>query len=87
MGFEQLGPLILTMLVMVSVFGLISVLSDTGSLNGIKSRQVGDGQHGTARWATDKEIRREYLRVPFTPELWRGGKNLPKRQGLVVGSV
>lgn len=87
MGFEQLGPLILTMLVMVFVFGLISVLSDTGSLNGIKSRQVGDGQHGTARWATGKEIRREYLRVPFTPELWRRGKNLPKRQGLVVGSV
>ena len=29
--------------------------SDSGSLN-IKSKVVGNGQHGTARWATPKEI-------------------------------
>jgi type IV secretion system protein VirD4 len=56
-----------------------------GSLDSIKSKTVGDGQHGTARWATKKEIRETYTFVPFTPELWRRGKNLPAKQGLVLG--
>ena len=30
------------------------------TLGNIKSRTVGDGQHGTARWATDKEIKQTY---------------------------
>ena len=28
-----------------------------------------------------------YLQVPFTPQLWRKRQNLPKAQGLVVGSI
>jgi len=56
-----------------------------GSLDNIKSRTVGDGQHGTARWATKKEIGETYTFVPFTPEAWRKGENLPKKQGLVLG--
>lgn len=56
-----------------------------GSLDSIKSKTVGDGQHGTARWATKKEIRETYTFVPFTPELWRRGENLPAKQGLVLG--
>ena len=71
----------------MGVFLSIAFLSNRGSLNGFKSRQVGDGQHGTARWATKKEINKEYLAVPFLPHLWRKGKNRPKKQGLVVGSV
>ena len=59
--------------------------SGNGSLNNIKSRTVGDGQHGTARWATRKEIRQTYHTVPFQPELWRKGESLPKAQGLVLG--
>lgn len=43
--------------VMFTVFGLITLLGHVYSLNGIKSRTVGDGQHGTARWATKAEIR------------------------------
>jgi len=58
----------------------------SGSLN-IKSRTVGDGQHGTARWATPKEISQIYTRVLFKPEEWRKGKELPTVQGLVLGSV
>lgn len=62
------------------------VLSKQGTLNNIKSRTVGDGQHGTARWATKQEIAQNYDRVPFTPNLWRTGKNLPiAHQGLIVG--
>ena len=60
--------------------------SGSGSLN-IKSKVVGDGQHGTARWATPKEISQTYLRVPFKTEDWRKGKDLPKVQGLVLGST
>ena len=43
--------------VVLLVFGGISVLSNNYTLNGIKARTVGDGQHGTARRATLKEVR------------------------------
>ena len=59
--------------------------SGQGSLDNIKSKTVGDGQHGTARWATKKEIQQTYAHVPFRPELWRKGEQLPKKQGLVLG--
>jgi type IV secretion system protein VirD4 len=50
-------------------------------------KTVGDGQHGTARWATKREIWNTYLHIPFVPALWRKKKNLPtaQQQGLVVG--
>ena len=64
----------------------ISLKSGQGSLDGIKSKPVGDGQHGTARWATPKEIGKTFSRVPFKPSEWRQGKKLPKKQGLVLGS-
>ena len=57
--------------IMVSVLVGITLLSQNYSLNGIKSKTVGDGQHGTARWATKAEIRRNYKRIPFTPQRWR----------------
>ena len=59
--------------------------SGNGNLDNIKSKTVGDGQHGTARWATKKEIGQAYAFVPFTPAAWRKGENLPKKQGLVLG--
>ena len=46
---------------------------------------MGDGQHGTARFAGKGEIRRTFHRVRFRPRAWRRGKHLPKVQGLVVG--
>ncbi|MFT8889574.1 MAG: type IV secretory system conjugative DNA transfer family protein [Ethanoligenens sp.] len=72
-------------LIMFGVIGLLSMLAHIYTLNGIKSRTVGDGQHGTARWATKAEISRTFSAVPFEPELWRQGKHLPTVQGLVVG--
>lgn len=77
--------------IMALVLGGITLFSYIYSLNHIKSKTVGDGQHGTARWATRKEIRSTYKRVPFEPDEWRRGKNLPKDkdgnllQGIVVG--
>lgn len=66
---------------------LFYALSKQGTLNSIKSRTVGDGQHGTARWATKQEISQSYDHVSFTPALWRRGEKLPTgHQGLIVGS-
>ena len=70
-----------------AVFLLIGILAthSGGSLNGIKAKTVGDGQYGTARWATKKELMTTYQHVPFRPAQWRKGENLPKTQGLVLG--
>lgn len=45
---------------------------------------MGDGQHGTARFASRTELRHTYKEIPFEPELWRKGKNRPETQGIVV---
>ena len=89
MPFEYVTswPLVISVALVMGAFISIAFLSNRGSLNGFKARQVGDGQHGTARWATKKEISKEYLAVPFLPQLWRKGKKRPKKQGLVVGSI
>lgn len=65
----------------------VSFFSQRYSLNNIKSKTVGDGQHGTARWATPKEITRTYHVVPFRPRRWRKGMDLPKEQGVILGSM
>lgn len=70
---------------MLLLLGTISFFEYRYNLNGIKSRTVGDGQYGTARFATEAEIRETYIHVKYEPENWRMGKNLPKDQGIVVG--
>ena len=66
------------------VFFIVVNILDNKNINGIKSKTVGDGQHGTARWATGGEIKRTFSSSPFTPDLWRQGKNLPTVQGTIV---
>ncbi len=73
--------------VMLLIIGGLSTLSHMYTLNGIKSRTVGDGQHGTARWATTKEIQQTFAHVPFKVKDWRHGKDRPTKQGLVLGST
>ena len=60
--------------VMVAVIGGLALLGDHYTLNNIKSKTVGDGQHGTARWATNAEIRKTYALVPFRVPDWRAGE-------------
>lgn len=91
----NLVPLMLAAAGMLCILGGIALLSHVYNLNAIRAKTVGDGQHGTARWATKREIRTTYSHVPFTPRKWReqaaqgnkptakGGKPLP--QGIVVG--
>lgn len=87
--------LILAIAIMFCVLGGVTLLSHIYTLN-IKSKTVGNGQHGTARWASGTEIKRTYRHIPFEPDKWRrqaengerptssvSGRELP--QGIVVG--
>lgn len=74
-------------LFMFIVIGGLSMIAHFYTLNGIRSKTVGDGQHGVARFLTKKEIKKTYLQVPYDVKHWREGKNLPAEQGLVVGSL
>ena len=85
-AMDNLWILIAAAGIMVAVIVTLSLLGDHYTLNNIKSKTVGDGQHGTARWATDAEIRKTYALVPFRVPDWRAGRNLPEAQGLVLGS-
>lgn len=67
------------------LLAIVTTVSGNYNLNGIKSKTVGDGQHGTARWATKKEIADSYKLVPYEVANWRQGKALPREQGLIVG--
>ena len=84
---ESVTPLIAAGVVIVLFIVLLSALTNNCSLNGIKSKTVGDGQHGTARWATTQEVKKTFANVPFDVASWREGKNLPKVQGLILGST
>ena len=78
--------LIFVSAIMFALIGGITLISHIYNLNSIKSKTVGDGQHGTARFLTQQEQRKVYKFVPFTPDKWRtkkGKKDLP--QGVVVG--
>lgn len=68
---SNITTLIVVGAVMSAVLGGVTLLSHIYSLNSIKSRTVGDGQHGTARWATKREIRKTYKHISFTPDKWR----------------
>ena len=63
--------LILLGAVMLCTLGGVTLLAHIYDLNHIKSKTVGDGQHGTARWATKAEIKETYAQIPFTSEKWR----------------
>lgn len=95
------GVVIVVGAVMACVLGGITLLAHIYNLNHIKSKTVGDGQHGTARWATRTEIGKTYRQIAYTPQKWRqqaqrgetptvaprkkGGKEKPVPQGIVVG--
>lgn len=63
--------LIIAAAAMIFTLGGVSLLAHVYTLNNIKSKTVGDGQHGSARWATKSEIKRVYRHIPFTPNKWR----------------
>jgi len=67
---------------------ILAYCSNNYSLNGIKRKTVGNGQHGTARFATKIEIKKTYTQVPFDVESWRKGENLPRNSnGDIISRV
>ena len=84
---ENGWPLILLGGGLLAFLLVMSFLSKNYSLNNFKSKTVGDGQHGTARWATPKEIHTTYHVIPFRPRRWRKGEDLPMVQGIILGSM
>ena len=63
--------LIIAAAAMACTLGGVSLLAHVYTLNNIKSKTVGDGQHGSARWATRGEIKKVYKHITFTPDKWR----------------
>ena len=63
MNEKQVVILILLMAAFIGTVILMSVLENK-SINGIKAKTVGDGQHGTARWATKPEISQTFFSLP-----------------------
>ena len=83
---QGLTTLITVAAIMGGVFILISSLSYLYSLRQIKNKTAGNGQHGTARWASSREIHKTYKVVPFEPKTWRRDeKRRPTEQGIIVG--
>ena len=89
-----ISMLIISVGSIIAVLFFVAYAAQKHDLNGIKDKTVGNGQHGTARWATRQEVKRTYHHVPYTPNQWRqaakegkqptaSGKPLP--QGIVLG--
>lgn len=73
---------------MFAIIGGITIVSHIYNLNEIKSKTVGDGQHGTARFANRGELHKTYKYIPYEPKVWRkqakkGKLKLP--QGVILG--
>lgn len=80
--------LILVATGMFAIIGGITLISHIYNLNEIKSKTVGDGQHGTARFSTKGELRKIYKYIQYEPKVWRkqakkGKLKLP--QGVILG--
>lgn len=75
-------PLVL----LFGAFILLMMFLDRKTLD-IKSKTVGDGQHGSASFATAKEIDQNFKRIDYEPKKWRkeNPKNLP--QGIIMGAT
>jgi len=90
MSTQQITLLVFLAIGFIAMMVLVS-LANNYSLNHIKNKVVGNGQHGTARFATKPEIKRTYTQLPFDVANWRQGKCLPRSsngdviQGIVIG--
>lgn len=82
---DRLIFIIMGMMFFLFVGGIV-YFNNNYNLNNIKAKTVGDEQHGTARFATQKEIDITFKRIQFQPEKWRNGMDLPQYQGILVGS-
>ena len=59
--------------------GCAVVFGNNYNLDRIKSKTVGDGQHGTASFATQREINNTFKKIDFNANKWR---NSAKASGI-----
>ena len=76
---------IIILSVLFCAFLLVAYLAEQKTLN-IKSKTVGDGQHGTARFASPNEIEKAFKLVDYNPKEWRKHNPEGLPQGLIIGS-
>lgn len=79
----NIGIIIAVVIIIICIIYL--VFDHRGNLNKIKGNKTGNGQYGTADWATEKELRNTLNIVKYEPIAWRMGDNLPKIEGTVLG--
>ena len=83
-------PFVAVCIVVLAALVALQLFDNFHSLDRIKSRTVGDGQHGSARWATKGEIWAYYRHIPFEPRKWRmqarNGTPPELPQGWIVGA-
>lgn len=75
---------LMPLLLIFGAFMVCMLLIDRKSLN-IKSKTVGDGQHGSASFATPKEIDAAFQRVRYEPQVWRRKPPCDLPQGIIIG--
>ena len=68
------------------VIGIAVYFGNNYNLDNIKAKEVGNGQYGNSRFASQKEINETFSKIYFDPQNWRKGKHLPNIQGIVIGS-
>ena len=75
---------IIPLVLIFGAFMIVMFFLDQKSLN-IKSKTVGDGQHGSASFATPKEMDKFFKRVNYTPTAWRINNPESLPQGIIIG--
>ena len=75
---------IIPLVLIFGAFMIVMFFLDQKSLN-IKSKTVGDGQHGSASFATSKEMDKFFKRVNYTPTAWRINNPESLPQGIIIG--
>ena len=81
MQASQIITLVAVAVTMFGVIGFLSLLAHYYTLNGIKSRTVGDGQHGTARWASEAGNQKDLCPCTLYPQAVAGEKEPALRTG------
>lgn len=81
------ATVIIGVVALIVIFLFYLVDKKAGKLNNIKSRPVGDGQYGVAKWASSKEISDTFSIVNYEPDKWRKGENLPTKDGLIISGI
>lgn len=78
--------IILLALIIGAVVLVPLLIGNSKNLNRIKANKTGDGQYGTADWATKQEIESNLVKIKYNPADWRKGKHLPTHEGVIVSA-